>query len=185
MKNITRITKIVARIIEVFHWVGAALLAAATVCSVTARQFIRYLVDIDTAGRDWVELNIYGFEITAACPNGTVDTKAFILFGIGGVLLLGLMAMVFRNLFLILKGSENATPFSKDNVRMIREIGIFFISMPVLSLIMSLIARIVLGPEAVELSVNMAGFFVGFAMLSLTQVFSRGLALEQDVDGLV
>lgn len=185
MSKIPVITKIVARIIEVAHWVGAALLTAGVICSAAAPQFVRFFVNLDTAGREWVDLNIYGFEVTAHCSNGVVDGTAFRIFGICGIILLCLMAMVFRNLFLILKRTENSTPFQKDNVRMLREIGIFFISIPVVSLVASLIARLALGADAAELSVNMAGVFMGFVMLCLTDVFSRGMELEKDVDGLV
>ena len=31
MKGINKITKVVTKIVEIFHWVGAALMAAATV----------------------------------------------------------------------------------------------------------------------------------------------------------
>lgn len=185
MSKIPVITKIVARIIEVAHWVAAALLAAGAVCSTAAPQFVRFFVNLDTAGQEWVALKMYGFEIMARCPNGVVDGAAFRIFGVCGVILLCLMAMVFRNLYLILRKTENSTPFQKDNVRMIREIGIFFISIPVVSLISSFVARLALGAEAAELSVNMAGLFMGFVMLCLTQVFSRGMELEKDMDGLV
>lgn len=184
MNKIPSITKVLAKIVEVFHWVGVALMAAATVCSVAAPQFVRLFVGLDTAGRGWADMDVYGVNITAPCVDGMVDSTVFLIFGISGIIVLGLMAMVFRNLYLILKRSENSTPFQKDNVRMLREMGIFCISVPIVGLVMSGVARLVLG-DAIETSFNMAGFFLGFAMLTLTQVFSRGIELERDVDGLV
>lgn len=184
MNKIPSITKVLAKIVEVFHWVGVALMAAATVCSVAAPQFVRLFVGLDTAGRGWADMDVYGVNITAPCVDGMVDSTVFLIFGISGIIVLGLMAMVFRNLYLILKRSENSTPFQKDNVRMLREMGIFCISVPIVGLVMSGVARLVLG-DGIETSFNMAGFFLGFAMLTLTQVFSRGIELERDVDGLV
>lgn len=185
MDRIPSITKVLAKIVEVFHWVGVALMAAATVCSVAAPQFVRLFVGLDTAGRGWADMDVYGVNITAPCVDGMVDSTVFLIFGISGIIVLSLMAMVFRNLYLILKRSENSTPFQKDNVRMLREMGIFCISVPVVGLIMSGVVRLALGADAVETSFNMAGFFLGFVMLTLTQMFSRGIELEQDMDGLV
>ena len=114
-----------------------------------------------------------------------VDTKTFVLFAIGAVIIFSLVAMIFRNLYLIIKKSEGTTPFQKDNVRMMREIGIFSIGIPVIGLIMNIIARLVLGPEAAEMSNSMEGFVMGIIVLCLTQFFAHGVELEKDVDGLL
>lgn len=110
---------------------------------------------------------------------------AVMLFGIGAVIILAVMAMVFRNLHLIFKKSENATPFQKDNIRMMREISIFSIAVPVIGFIMSVIIRLVTGVETAELSIDMAGIFMGIIVLCLTQFFVHGAELEKDVDGLL
>ena len=36
MKSINKIAKVVTKVLEVFHWVAVALMAAATVCSIVA-----------------------------------------------------------------------------------------------------------------------------------------------------
>ena len=36
MKGINKLGKVITKILEVFHWVGAALMTAATVCSMVA-----------------------------------------------------------------------------------------------------------------------------------------------------
>ena len=110
---------------------------------------------------------------------------SFMLFGIGAVIILSVMAMVFRNLHLIFKRSENASPFQKDNIRMMKEIGIFAIAVPVIGLVMSSIVRLVTGVETAEISVNMGGIFMGIIILCLTQFFVHGAELEKDVDGLL
>lgn len=185
MKDILKIGKIVTKILEVCHWVGAALMAAAAVCALAAPDWVKLFVGVDVIEGHGAELNVYGFEIIAPVKNGVVDMHALFLFGIGGVLILCLMAMVFRNLYLIFSKSDGASPFQADNIRMMREIGIFSIAIPIVSLIMSLVCRLVLGVDAAEISVNMDGFAMGIIVLCLTQFFIYGAKLEKDVDGLL
>ncbi len=185
MKGIINIGKIVTKIAEVFHWVGTVLMLAATVCSLAKPEWVKYFVGMDAKECCGAELNVYGFEIVAQVKNGNVDMKSLFLFGIGAVIILPLMAMVFRNLYLIIKKSEGSTPFQADNIRMLKEIGIFSISIPIVGLVMSVICRLVLGVDAVETSVNFYGFFMGIVVLCLTQFFIHGAELEKDVDGLL
>ena len=110
---------------------------------------------------------------------------SFLMFGIGAVLILAVMAMVFRNLHLIFKKSERGAAFQKDTIRMMGEIGYFSIAVPVIGLMMSVLVRLVAGLEAVEVSVDVAGIFMGIIVLCLTQFFIHGAELEKDVDGLL
>lgn len=181
MKKLNKLAKIVTKVLEVFHWVGAALMLAATVCSVAAPKWLGYFVGIDAKE----QLSVYGFEVYATVTNGNMDMKTFFLFGIGAFIILTLMAMVFRNLYLIFKRSENDTPFQKDNIRMLKEIGIFSISIPIIGLVMSTIIRLVIGVDAVEISVNQSGVVMGIIVLCLTQFFRYGAELEKDVGGLL
>ena len=123
--------------------------------------------------------------MNAPVVNGNTDMTSFMLFGIGGIIILAVMAMVFRNLHLIFKKSENGTPFQKDNIRMMKEIGIFSIAVPVIGFIMSIIVRLVTGVETAEISIDMGGIFMGIIVLCLTQYFVHGANLEKDVDGLL
>lgn len=184
MKSINKIAKIITKILEISHWVATALMAAAAVCSVIAPQWLDYFVGIE-ATENGAELSTYGFEITAAVSDGKVDMTAFLLFAISAVIILSLMAMVFRNLYLIIKKSEGTTPFQKDNVRMLKEIGIFSISIPVVGFIMSIITCFVIGYETAEISNSMDGLIMGIIILCLTQFFAHGVELEKDVDGLL
>ena len=102
----------------------------------------------------------------------------------GATIIFVLMALVFRNVYLVFKKSENATPFQKENVCRLRKIGIFSIAVPIVGFIMSIIVRLVAG-DVVEVSVGQSGIFMGIVVLCLTQYFSYGAALEEDVDGLV
>ena len=184
MKELNKAATIITKILEVFHWVGTALMAVATVCSVAAPQLLKYLVSIDAKECCGAELSIYGFEVHAPVVNGSVDMTIFLLFGIGATIIFVLMALVFRNVYLVFKKSEIATPFQKENVCRLRKIGIFSIAVPIVGFIMSIIVRLVAG-DVVEVSVGQSGIFMGIVVLCLTQYFSYGAALEEDVDGLV
>ena len=185
MRGINKLGKIITKILEVFHWVGTVLMAAATVCSMVAPNWVKYFVGFDAKECCGANLEVYGFEVNAPVVNGNTDMISFMLFGIGAVIILAVMAMVFRNLHLIFKKSENGTPFQKDNIRMMKEIGIFSISVPVIGLIMSIIVRLVTGVETAEISIDMGGIFMGIIVLCLTQYFVHGADLEKDVDGLL
>jgi len=95
------------------------------------------------------------------------------------------MAMMFRNLYLIFRNSENASPFQADNIRMLKEIGIFSIAVPAVGMIIGAVIRLAAGPDAAEVSINLSGILMGIIVLCLTQYFIRGIELEKDMEGLV
>lgn len=185
MKRINKLGMVITKIVEIFHWVGAALMAVATVCAKAAPEWVKFFVGFDAKECCGANLEVYGFEVNAPVVNGNADMTYFFLFGIGATLILIVMAMVFRNLHLIFKRSENNTPFQKDNIRMMREIGIFCISVPVIGFIMSIIVRLVTGVETAEISIDTAGLLLGIIVRCLTQFFVHGTKLEKDVDGLL
>ena len=185
MKGLNKLGKVITKILEVFHWVGAALMTAATVCSMVAPDWVKYFVGFDAKECCGANLEVYGFEVNAPVVDGMIDTATFVVFGIGSMIIISLVAMVFRNLNQIFKKSENSTPFQKDNVRLIREIGIFTIAIPVIGLFVSIIARLVTGSEVAEISIDMSGILMGIIVLCLSQFFAHGVALENDVDGLL
>lgn len=184
MKSIQKIALVLTKILELLHWVGTASMAALAICSVAAGPWLSGLLE-RILPQYRPELNTYGYEMTVTNAAGAVEPRAVLLFGISAVFILSLMAMVFRNVHLILKKSQESTPFQPDNIRMLREIGIFCIVVPVIGLVMSAVSRLVQWLDAVETSVNLYGFSMGIIVLCLTQSFAHGAALEQDVEGLV
>lgn len=176
--------KVLTKILEVFHWVGTILMLAATLCSAFAPQWLGYFVGLDIKKNTYTELAVYGYEVEAAIVDGNVDMTTFMLFGIGAVVILALVAMIFRNLHLIFVRSEKSSPFVKDNIRMMKEIGIFSMAIPVIGLIMSIVFRLVIGVD-VEVSVNQSGIIMGIIVLCMSQFFVHGAALEKEVEGLV
>ena len=185
MKGLNKLGKVLTKIIEVFQWVGVALMLAAIICSIAAPNLVGYFVGFDAKECCGANLEVYGFEVNAPVVDGKIDTTTFVVFGICSMIILSLVAMVFRNLNQIFKKSENSTPFQKDNVRLIREIGIFTIAIPVIGLFVSIIARLVTGSEVAEISIDMSGILMGIIVLCLSQFFAHGVALENDVDGLL
>lgn len=186
MKNLNRLAMTAAKILEVIHWLGAGISVAAAAMSIFAQNTLGSLFS------GFAEINIYGFEINLLNSQGVVNIIALRTFAVYSLIILSLMAMVFRNVYLIFKTAEGrtwfskgTTPFQHDITRMVREIGIFYISVPVIGLIMSVIARMVIGNETAEISMSLSGLISGILILCLSQVFSYGMELQKDVDGLL
>ena len=190
MKKLNRAIIIISRIIEVFMWVGCGLSAIITGLSAAGRyDLLKFFTD---AGPETAMLTSNGFSLAAQDAAGQPMRGAFVIFFLTMVLTFALMGMCARNVHLIFKTSEGktrfskgATPFQPDNIRMVREIGIFLIALPVVQLIMSVIARIALGNDAVESSIGMQTIFIGLVVLALSQYFDYGMQLQSDVDGLL
>lgn len=184
MKALNQVTLVTAKILEIIHWLAVGLMAAVLICSVSVRDWLSGILQKGIE-LDGDMLSTYGFEMSVVNVENAVDMTAVMLFAIGAVIILSLMAMVFRNVFLILKTARGNTPFQNDVVRMLREIGIFMISIPLIGLVMSGISRLVLGVESVESSVHFESFVIGILVLCLTQAFVYGIRLQKDVDGLL
>lgn len=183
MKKLDKVTRVLAKLLEIGHWIAAVSMAVVFVLSFIMGKGVLQNVSVADFG---ASLTTYGFEIEVVDQAGQVSLTALRIFCVGAVLILGTMAMVFRNIYLILKKSENATPFQKDNVRMVREVGIFLIAVPVISLGMSILARLILGAEMTEVSsVGLSSFMVGLTVLCLSQFFAHGVELETETDGLL
>lgn len=181
--KINKITMAVSKTLEIMHWAGSVFAAALFVCTIAARGWLYNVLSgiIPEYGN---EVSIYGFEMNAVDNNGLLNMTVIKLFAISAVLIFPLIAMIFRNVYLIAKKFKS-NPFKKDNIRMIREIGIFSIALPVVELIMSVISRIAIGVENAEIFVRIDGFILGILILFITQFFVYGAKLQQDVDGLL
>ena len=184
MKKLNKVVKIVAKVFEVAHWVLAGIMIVMAIFSGQLAERFNSFYNM-TGMAQTAEASAYGFEVELIDATGKINATTLMLFAIGSVFLYILVAMIFRNIYLIIKKSEIETPFNNDNIRMVREIGIFSIALPVIGLIMSTIIRLVVGHDATEISVKMYGFVMGIIMLCLSQFFAYGAKLEKDVDGLL
>lgn len=185
MKKLNKTVTTLAKIFEVVLWIGTAVMLLFFVLSLVMPDRIAEQI---TTGN----LTVSGFNIEVMDASGNVLHRAVSLMAFAGMIFMPLAAMICRNIGLIFKTAEGktsfsrgVTPFQKDNVRMVREIGIFSIAMPVLELIFAVIARIVIGNEATEVSVNLVSVFFGLVILCLSQYFAYGMELQEEVDGLV
>lgn len=184
-----RLTLILAKIAEVLHWCLAGIMFILGIVAITQPKVLTSWSG-NPMLRGETNLSCYGFEAAVINADGAVQSGAVIFFAFGSVIVLSLMAMIFRNVYLILKTAKGKTwfakgdtPFQKNIVRMFREIGIFFIGVSV----MTLISEIVVNFTGGELSsgFNYLSCFIGLVFLCISEFFNYGTRLEKDLDGLV
>ncbi len=176
-----------ARIIELLHWIAAATLAALLIFSFFFAQDIGAVLAEGVAKAGSEELASYGFRVALVVDDAArgVSLAAFRLFLGGAAITLSLMAMVFRNVYLILRNTRGGTPFVPDNIRMLREIGWFSIAQPAVGLVVSVLVQLTCGIGRVDASVDIDSLIIGLLALCLTRVFARGMELERDTEGLL
>lgn len=180
-KKLDKAVTVLTKLAEIGHWIAAVGMVVGLVLTL-----IMGMEAVLFSPQDFGQsLATYGFEVEVVSAAGQLEMNALRLFCLGAAVILGLMAMVFRNIHLIMKRSENASPFQKDNVRMVREIGFFLLGVPAVGLAISGIVFAVVGPETAELSVRLDSFVMGLVVLCLSRFFARGMELEADVDGLL
>lgn len=191
MKKLNKIIEVVSKICEVVSWIG--VVAAIIICFLIGFRNTG-ISELFVENIDFIsEMSSGGFTIYPM-DNTNIDVcyGSFMTFFISIVFTSVFMAMIFRNIFLIFrtaegktKFAEGVTPFQKPVIRMVREIGIFCISIPVVNLIISVIAKVAMGADAVETSVEMMVLIFGLVIIALSQFFAYGMELESDVEGLV
>lgn len=184
--NIT--LSVLSKIAEVVLWIGAVCGIVGAVGCVVDTQGARKLV------HEIGELENTAFSMDVLSNTGEVNTFALSTFFVGTVITMVLTALIFRNIYNILsaiagrnKHTKSTSPFQKDIVRMVKEIGIFSISIPVVGIIISTIVMAVslINSYEVEVSVSLNSIFIGLICFSLVQIFTYGAKLEEEVDGLV
>lgn len=194
MKTLYSFTQVVAKIIEVLCWVMLGFVVALLGISFFSPDWLQSFPV--QSGANNVDLSTNGYSITVFGSDGQPIILAVRMFAIGAIPIIGLMAMVFRNVYLIIKTmrgktwfSKGDTPFQNDVTRMVREIGIFLLAIVVVGFVFSFIAKIVLDangmPDAVNSSLNLETVVLGLLMLCLSSAFSQGETMQKEVDGLI
>lgn len=188
-EKLNKVTKIVAKILEVLFFVCSLVMFFVAVLSFAVPEKLGNFL-IEQVGNGTIATN--GFEIMIQDSNGNLIPGAVRLFAFAGIFTMLCMAMIFRNIYLIIQTcegktwfSKGKTPFQEDVVRMVREIGIFSIMIPAIGFLMSTIARFAIGVDNCETSVQIVGIAMGLAMICFSQIFSYGIKLEEEVEGLV
>ena len=184
MKKFYGLARTVSKIIESIHWVNALLMTGLLICSLVNGPWLQGFLEQNVPEYGTM-MSVYGFEMVTIGASGQTDLRGLTLFSAAAAVIFSLMAMVCRNVCLILKKSEGATPFQADNIRMVREIGIFYISVPLFGLAVSVLSRLVIGMDVLEVSMDLSGLIHGLVVLCLAQFFARGMDLERDLDGLM
>lgn len=189
MKSLNRTTKIISKSLEILFLAASVIMLGTVIASFAVPQRLGKFL-LESVGNGMIATN--GFEIAIADGSGNLLPGAVRIFAFAGLLTMLCMTMVFRNIYLIFQTAEGRTwfssgktPFQKDIVRMVREIGMFSIFIPVIGLIMSAVAKLIYGVDNIETSVQVTGIAMGIAMICLSQFFAYGQSLEQDVEGLV
>lgn len=188
MKRINGVLTVFAKIGEVIHWVGSIVMLILGVIIIANDSFAKLIIE---SLKESDDLQVYSFSANfTTCESIQATAGILALTLITGAIIFSLMAMIFRNVYLSLKTAEGktkfsqgCTPFQPDVVRMIREIGIFSILIPAVSLVSSVISTL-LGSGA-EISVQLGGVFWGLVVLSLSQIFAHATELQKDTEGLV
>lgn len=194
MKLANKMTLVLSKVFEIVHWIGAGGSLVLFLFSIFARkEFGSMMLTSITEGG--VTLTSYGFEVNFLTKTGDINMIAVTLFFLGGIIGFALMAMIFRNINLIMKTingknkrTTSTSPFQEDVIRMVKEIGMFSIAIPVVGFLISVItcaATIISGLGGAEMALNFDGFILGMICLSLTNIFVYGANLEKEVDGLL
>lgn len=185
MKKLNKFIITTSKILEVVILLGMVFSFGALVYTIFGGQlFVKGIAD-DSIRMSIMELDCNGLE-PQYVKRALIITFIFVFF------ICGMAGMIVRNINLIFRTTEGktwfskgSTPFQPDNIRMVREIGIFCIMIPVFSFIMSVVAGIALPVDMVEPEVDLALVFFGLVVLALSQYFAYGMELQNEVDGLV
>lgn len=184
-----KLTLILAKIAEVLHWALAGVMLIGALTAVIQPTTLSSWIQDTVLGGNSV-LSCYGFEVNITNGTSTIQPSMILCFTLGSVIVLSLVAMIFRNVYLILKTAKGKTWFAKGNtpfqqniVRMFREIGIFFIAVSVMSIISEIVVNLVGGE--LTTGFNYLSCFIGLVFLCVSQFFNYGARLEKDLDGLV
>ncbi len=186
-----KFTELFSKIGEIFCWIGDAVMAVLLIVSLTNAQTISaFALNLVEPGIT-PSLNVLGCTIGTSSSDPAAGLMVVRFWTIAGVLGFGFFAMMFRNANLILrtiqgktKFAAGATPFQKPVVRMIREIGIFMIALPVSQIILQVIAFLMI-PDCNVSVTFLIYVFLGFLMICLSQCFEKGIQLEEETEGLI
>lgn len=113
MKTVQKIAMVVSKVCECLYWVVGAVFASTLIASLAARDWTQAYFEKMHFGADSSMFNALGFELNVMI-DGRLSMTAVSLLCFCTVLLAFLNAMVFRNIYLILKTTLGKTSFSRD-----------------------------------------------------------------------
>lgn len=115
------------------------------------------------------------------------DMRVIGVFGcLYGFICMVLGSLIFGNIYKVFKNIEkDTTPFTKENVRLVKYIGIYSIAAPFVSVVVDVVMSLVAKNTYFNVSLNVTAVFMGFVVLCLSQFFAYGVELEDEVEGLL
>ena len=181
---------VISFIIEIISFIKAGYYIVSAICAGMGNtKFTTAFLSNSGKGK----VNFYnGFTFMIKYATGQSDIKITILFFITGAIMMLAFGMIIRNVNLIFrtaagktKFSEGATPFQPSIIRMIKEIGLFILIIPIVELLLVLICSFIISAKMVWLGISFDGIILGFIILALSYSYSYGMEIQNDVDGLV
>ncbi|MBQ0071536.1 MAG: DUF2975 domain-containing protein [Spirochaetales bacterium] len=190
MEKLNKAIIVISKIAEVVVLVGMVVLIGMFLFTIFGADFITETLKAD-AMQMRVTINGATYEVLDEVGNVHLSAFRFALAAAFSACIL--VFMVVRNINLIFRTTEGKTwfskgdtPFQPDNIRMVREIGIFIILMPVLEAVIALLATVFTPyPVLADFEIDITLFFIGLVVLALSQYFAYGMELQNEVDGLV
>lgn len=103
-----------------------------------------------------------------------------------GFICTALGSLIFGSIYKVFKNIEkDKTPFTKANVRLIKNVGIYSIIIPFVGTVIGIITSLVAKNTYFDASLDVTVVFMGFVVLCLSQFFAYGVELEDEVEGLL
>ena len=182
--NLRKVTAVLSKVIEVISWFGVAMTIMATIAFTVAKDQIVEAYDKGYLTASNITVSGTANNSPEWMMNTILDGGAVFVFAPVAIMLV-LTALIFRNVFNIFKASNEASPFSMENVKRIRNIGFYTIAIPICKVICSIICLAVVKSGNYALSVELSEVVFGLVALCLSQYFAYGAELQKDVDGLL
>ena len=178
-------TKTASRVLQIILIVAAVLCVA---CGVIVRIAVSDSL-LDFVKQQVLEGNISVSEIGMSLEEfsklGDVRTVG-VLGCLYGFICTTLGSLIFGNIYKVFKNIEkDMTPFTKENVRLIKNIGIYAIVSPFVGGVISIIMAIIFKSPNFKATIDVTTLFMGFVVLCLSQFFAHGVELEDEVNGLL
>ncbi|RKM63126.1 hypothetical protein D6856_03105 [Butyrivibrio sp. XB500-5] len=178
--TLSKVTTVLAKIIEVISFAGVGI---------TVSALISLAILLATGHLNQQMFN----DVFTNAQINTAGSQAFIKDGQfyfpGFFLYFGIIAiqaffagLIFHNIGKIF-ALDAGSPFSAENVKRIRNIGIFALALPIVKIVLPLLG-LIFGANAL-MGVSAYEFLFALVALSLSQYFAYGAELEKDVDGLL
>ena len=184
MKNskLRNLTAVLSKIIEVVGWLCTGLLVVTSIILTITKDYVTEAYE--SGAMEGGRITVNGVDSTEQFMESVgKGTAAWEILPYAVMLIF--TALIFRNIYMVFRKNNTASPFSAENIKRIKNIGYFAIALPVAKMVMQLLVMLLRGSTDIMLSVSLSEFVFGLVALVLAQYFAYGAELERDVDGLL